>query len=176
MTSAPAGSRVLVALRVNASREKAFDVFTGEIGLWWRPNQLFRFTDRTDGVLSFQRAGGSDAKAALAAHNEAGRLVETYPDGQVFVIGDVRLWEPPSRLVVGWRQATFSSDQDTELHVRFDEVAENQTRVTVEHYGWDAIPVRHAARHGFPIDVFQLRFAEWWRSLLESLTRSLDGA
>jgi hypothetical protein len=39
-------SRVLVALRVAAPAARTFTVFTGEIGEWWRPNGLFRFTDR----------------------------------------------------------------------------------------------------------------------------------
>jgi len=32
-----------------------------------------------------------------------------------------------------------------------------QTRVTVEYFGWDGISQQHAARHGFPLGVFQLR-------------------
>jgi hypothetical protein len=41
--------------------------------------------------------------------------------------------------------------------------------VTVEHYGWDAIPQEHAARHGFPLAAFQQREAEWWQRLLGAL-------
>ena len=37
-------SKTIVALRVNASCERAFDAFVREIGVWWRPNDLFRFT------------------------------------------------------------------------------------------------------------------------------------
>jgi hypothetical protein len=69
---------------------------------------------------------------------------------------------------VTWRHETFGPDQSTELHVRFEEVG-GQTRVTVEHFGWDTIPERHAARHGFPLAAFQLRFAEWWKVLLHNL-------
>jgi uncharacterized protein YndB with AHSA1/START domain len=97
-----------------------------------------------------------------------GRLIETYEDGTVFVVGEVRVWDPPRRLVVTWRQESFAPDQSTELHVRFEEAGE-QTRVTVEHFGWDTIPQRHAARHGFPLGTFQLRFAEWWQVLLRNL-------
>jgi uncharacterized protein YndB with AHSA1/START domain len=156
------GSRVLVALRVPATAARAFDAFTAEIGRWWRPNTLFEFSrGRTDGTLAFEPGVG-------------GRLVESYPDGGEFVIGDVRAWEPPHRLVVGWRQAGFAPDHDTELHVRFEPVddgpgAAPQTRVVVEHFGWDRIPREHVARHGFALDLIQLRFAEWWRSMLGSL-------
>lgn len=151
-------SRVLVALRVRASVERAFTAFTEHIGQWWRPNVLFQFTPGRTGAMVFETG-------------PAGRLVERYDDGTEFVIGDVRVWEPPRRLVVGWRHAGFAADQDTELHVRFDEVAGDdvQTRVTVEHFGWERVPPEHAARHGFPLAVFQFRFAEWWQAQLGEL-------
>jgi uncharacterized protein YndB with AHSA1/START domain len=152
-------SRVLLATRVNAAPARAFAAFTEEIGQWWRPNGLFQFTGRRDGVLSFELGPN-------------GRLIETYDDGTVFVIGNVRVWDPPRRLVVTWRQDSFAPSQDTELHVRFDEIG-RQTRITVEHFGWDAIPADHAARHGFPLTTFQLRFAEWWKVLLDGLSRRM---
>jgi uncharacterized protein YndB with AHSA1/START domain len=149
------GSRVLLTIRVSGPPARAFTAFTEEIGQWWRPNGLFQFTRGKSGVLSFEP--GSN-----------GRLIETHADGTVFIIGEVRVWDPPHRLVVTWRQESFAPDQNTELHVRFEEAGE-QTRVTVEHFGWDTIPERHAARHGFPLATFQLRFAEWWQVLLENL-------
>lgn len=155
MNSPSAPSRVLVALRVDATPEHAFAAFTNEIDRWWRPNQLFQFSTGRRGRLSFEPG-------------PSGRLVETYDDGSSFVIGEVRTWDPPHHLAIGWRQASFGPDQDTELHVRFEAVG-GQTRVTVEHLGWDGIPPEHAARHGFPLGIFQLRFAQWWRTLLGDL-------
>jgi len=148
-------SRVLVALRVDATPDDAFRAFTDEIGEWWRPNGLFQFTDGRTGRLRFDPG-------------PRGRLVEIYDDGSTFVIGSVRTWEPPHLLVLTWRHASFAPDQATELHVRFT-ASGDQTRVSVEHYGWDSIPAEHAARHGFALNVFQLRFAEWWQSLLQAL-------
>jgi uncharacterized protein YndB with AHSA1/START domain len=152
-------SRVLVALRVATSPALAFQIFTGEIGLWWRPNPLFAFTPRSPGTLAFE--GG-----------EGGRLTETLASGKVFEIGRVRVWAPPERLVFSWRQATFSADQDTEVEVRFEPAGE-ETRVTVEHRGWDSVPQAHVARHGFPAQVFLTRHGEWWRALLASLGASI---
>ena len=37
-------SRIMVALRVAAPPERAFAVFTREIGLWWQANDVFAFT------------------------------------------------------------------------------------------------------------------------------------
>jgi uncharacterized protein YndB with AHSA1/START domain len=147
-----------VALRVDASPSDAFRAFTEEIGQWWRPSPLFQFSgDGRAGTLSFEPGGD-------------GRLVETYDDGTSFVIGQVRAWEPPRRLVVTWRHASFAPDQETELHVRFEPVGD-QTRVSVEHFGWDGVPAANAARHGFPLEVFQLRLGEWWQTLLQSMRR-----
>lgn len=150
------GSRVLVALRVPAEPERAFAAFTEQIGDWWEPNGLFEFTEGRRGTLAFEP--GPD-----------GRLVETYADGDSFVVGHIRVWDPPHQLVLSWRHANFDAGQDTELHVRFDEVDDGRTRVTVEHFGWDRVPAEHAARHGFPLATFQLRYAEWWRTLLHAV-------
>jgi uncharacterized protein YndB with AHSA1/START domain len=155
------GSRVVVALRVKASPDRAFDVFTREIGAWWRPNALFAFTPRDPGQLAFEPGAG-------------GRLIETLASGKVFEIGKIRAWEPPKRLVFGWRQATFAPDQDTEVEVRFEPVGE-ETRVTVEHLGWDSVPAAHVARHGFPNAVFLTRHGEWWQGLLASFKAGLEG-
>ena len=92
-------SKILVALRVKATPARAFEVFTTEVGLWWRPNPLFEFTPRGPGVLAFEPG-------------EGGRLTETLASGKVFEIGRVRAWEPPRRLVFGWRQAAFEPGQD----------------------------------------------------------------
>ena len=146
-------SRVLVALRVRASPDRAFAAFTDEIARWWQPNGLFQFTPGRTGTLAFTD----------------GRLVETYDDGTVFVVGDVKEWAPPHKLVVAWRQAGFAPDQETELHVRFDGTDDGRTRVTVEHFGWDTIPAENKTRHGFPLPVFALHFAQWWQAHLRAL-------
>jgi uncharacterized protein YndB with AHSA1/START domain len=149
------GSRVLVALRVPADPARAFEAFTTEIGSWWRPNGLFQFTRDRTGTMAFEPG-------------PAGRLVEVYADGSTFTVGEVLTWDPPHRLVLTWRHASFAPDQSTELHVSFAE-AGTETRVVVEHYGWDRIPAEHVARHGFPLPAFQQRFAEWWQQQLAAL-------
>jgi uncharacterized protein YndB with AHSA1/START domain len=155
-------SRLLVALRVPAAPQRAFDAFVYEIAAWWRPNGLFDFTVGQHGRLEFEPGAG-------------GRLTETYADGSVFEIGRITEWEPPALLAFTWRQASFAPDQLTEVRVSFEAVGD-ETRVSVEHSGWDTIPQKHAARHGFPLEVFQMRHAEYWRALLHSLrARSTAG-
>jgi uncharacterized protein YndB with AHSA1/START domain len=153
-------SKVLVALRIKAPPLRVFEVFTADIDAWWRPNALFSFTPRSPGVLAFEGTG------------QGARLVERLSSGKVFEIGAVRVWDPGKRLVFGWRQASFAPGMDTEVEVRFEPAGPDgahETRVTVEHRGWDTVPVEHVARHRFPDAVFLQRHAEWWRVLLTSL-------
>jgi uncharacterized protein YndB with AHSA1/START domain len=152
-------SRVLVALRVAVTPERAFAAFTDEIGAWWRPNELFQLTPAGPGVMAFEPGPG-------------GRLVERHADGDEYEVGLITLWDPPGELAFQWRPASFSPDQVTEVHVSFEPL-EGETRVVVEHTGWDTIAPKHVARHGFPLQIFLRREAEWWQALLRSL-RSLS--
>lgn len=145
-------SKVYVALRVKATPERAFAVFTQEIGAWWRPNAMFQTTPRAPGRLAF----------------EAGRLIETLHGGKVFEIGRVLVWDPPECLVFSWRQANFPPDLHTEVEVRFESVGE-ETRVSVEHRGFHQIPAESAARHGFPDTVLLTRLGEWWQAQLRAI-------
>ena len=150
-------SAVIVSLRVRATPQAAFEVFTQEIGAWWKPNGLFQLTPHGDGVLRFDGAE---------------RLVTTLPNGKEFEIGRVTVWAPGERLAFTWRQASFTPEQSTHVDVRFEAV-DDETRVTVEHRGWDAVPQEHVARHTFPLGHFQMRQAEHWRELLQSLAARL---
>jgi hypothetical protein len=130
---------------------RAFEVFTAEIGAWWRPSPLFRFTPREPGVMAF----------------EDGRLIERRAGGKVFEVGRVSVWEPGRRLVFGWRQAAFTPDQATEVEVLFEPIGE-ETRVSVIHTGWDSVPAGHVARHGMSEAYFLRRHGQWWQTLLAS--------
>lgn len=147
-------SKVYVALRVKASPERAFAAFVEEIGAWWRPNGLFQTTPRAPGRLAFEPG-------------EGGRLTETLESGKVFEIGRITVWEPPARLIFSYRQANFPPDLHTEVEVAFEPVG-GETRVSVEHRGFDRAPAG-AARHGFPDALLLTKLAEFWRAQLASL-------
>ena len=151
---------VIVSLRVGASPLRAFEAFTNEIGVWWVQNPLFMLTPRGDGCLRFEPG-------------EGGRLVTTLADGSEFEVGRLSIWLPGERLALTWRQASFAPEQTTHLDVRFEAIGD-ETRVTIEHRGWDTIPQTHAARHGFDLLLFQHRQVEHWRTLLASLKRALS--
>jgi uncharacterized protein YndB with AHSA1/START domain len=151
-------SKVYVALRVKAKPERAFQAFVEEIGAWWRPSVLFQTTPRP-GVLSFEPG-------------EGGRLIETRDGGKVFEIGRITTWEPPQRLVFSWRQANFPLELHTQVEVRFEGVGE-ETRVSVEHRGFDRTPADSAARHGFPDELLLMRLAEFWRAQIAAVAEQV---
>ena len=150
-------SKVFVALRVRASPERAFAAFFDEIGAWWRPSSLFQTTPRAPGVLAFEEG-------------EGGRLIETLGNGKVFEIGRITVWEPPERLQFTWRQANFPLELHTEVEVRFEAVGE-ETRVSVEHRGFDQVPADSVARHTFPDHVLLARLADYWQAQIRAVGR-----
>jgi len=154
-------SKVFLAIRVPVDPARAFEAFTQDIGAWWQPDALFRITPHGDGTLGFEPGPN-------------GRLVTRLESGETFEIGRILAWEPGSRLVFAWRQASFSPEQSTEVEVCFEPVGD-ETRVSIEHRAWDTIPRQHAARHGFPEPVTLQRAADWWRASLGALRQRLAG-
>ncbi len=152
-------SKVFVSLRVRASPERAFEVFTQDIARWWAPNPAFRTTPSRPGALDFE--GGT-------------RLIETLSDGKIFEIGRVTAWEPPHRLAFTWRQASFPPDLITSVEVTFEAVGD-QTRVSVIHTGFDTVPAQNAARHGMSDAVLLGFLGKFWRGNLESLNKKISG-
>jgi uncharacterized protein YndB with AHSA1/START domain len=116
------------AVEVPCDPDTAFEVFTAQIGTWWKRGTRY-WNDSTRGrELRFEPYVG-------------GRLLEVYdPDnGEAFEIGRVLVWEPGKRLVFTWRQGDWAPSESTEVEVRFEPTG-NTTRVTVEHSGWDRVP------------------------------------
>jgi uncharacterized protein YndB with AHSA1/START domain len=150
------GSAVIVSLRVQATPQHAFEVFTQEIGAWWKPERFFQLTPRGDGALRFEPS-------------ENGRLVTDLPNGKTFEIGRITDWQPGEKLGFTWRQATFAPDQQTHVTVTFEPIGDGETRVSVEHRGWESVPQEHVAKHGFPERIFLTRQGQHWGTLLAAL-------
>ncbi|HVP99868.1 MAG TPA: hypothetical protein VMS87_11700 [Roseiarcus sp.] len=93
-------SKAVVALRIRASSERAFEAFVCEIGRWWRANGLFRLTSGPPGRMAFEPRLG-------------GRLTETDVEGRAFEVGRITHWAAGEKLVFTWRQASFAPDVAT---------------------------------------------------------------
>ncbi len=152
------GDRAKVTVLVAVPQERAFEVFTTEIDLWWKRGPRFRFGGRSPGTLHFELGVG-------------GRLFEAFGEGaapRVHEAGRITVWEPPSRLVFTWRNLNFAPAESTEVEVRFEGFS-GGTYVTVEHRGWATLRPDHPARHGLTGTDHSRQLGLWWGQLLSSL-------
>jgi uncharacterized protein YndB with AHSA1/START domain len=156
--------RIRVITEVPVDPDKAFDLFTRQVDAWWRRGPRFRNHDGRSSTMRFE--GG-----------EGGRFVEQYTDaeGGAFEIGRIKTWKPGDRLVFEWRAGNFAPGLTTEVEVRFERTAAG-TRVTLEHRGWDGVPLEHAARHGYGAsNAFVSLYGLWWGDLLTTLRQHAAG-
>jgi uncharacterized protein YciI len=112
---------------VKATLERAFALFTDEIGEWWPLHDLSVFA----GTVAF----------------EGQLLVERTADDET-VWAEVSEWNPPHTLTLDWHPG---SDPDTATVVRVDFVQHDDgTLVTLTHSGWErrADPDTAAAEYG----------------------------
>jgi uncharacterized protein YndB with AHSA1/START domain len=126
---APATS-VNKSIVVNAPVERAFTVFTDEIGSWWSPDQ--HILDAPLAEMVFEP-------------REGGHIYDRGTDGSECRWGRVLAYEPPTRVVFSWDinlQWTIETDPErtSEVEIRFTPEGDDRTRVDLEH--------RNLDRHG----------------------------
>jgi len=148
---------VRVTSRVEVDPGTAFRVFTEDVDAWWRAGPRFRWHPERGSTLRFE--GG-----------EGGHFVEVYADGQRFEVGRIRVWDPPRRLVFGFRARNFAPGESTEVEVRF-EARGDATDVTVVHSGFAALRADHPVRHGLGGGAFENMMGSFWADLLTSARR-----
>jgi uncharacterized protein YndB with AHSA1/START domain len=144
------------SVRVGAPPHRAFEVFTAGIGRWW-PKTHHIGTSNLDRHIIEPKAGG--------------RWFERGVDGVECEVGKVLVWEPPSRLVLGWQLTAdwkFNPNLITEVEVRFIPDGTTATRVELEH--------RNLERFGDRADGFrqQIDAPEGWGGLLEVFAQSVS--
>jgi uncharacterized protein YndB with AHSA1/START domain len=132
-------------ITVAASQERAFDVFTAQFGTWWPREYSIGEADMADFVME-PKVGG--------------RWYEVGVDGKECDTGRVLVFDPPERVVFAWHlDAQFQYDPDpehaSEVEVRFVAEGPSQTRVELEHRGFErhgdgAEGVRGGVDRGWP--------------------------
>lgn len=108
---------------VNADIQRAFEVFTQNMGQWW-PKE--------------HHIGGSPMLAVVIESRSGGRWYEKDEDGSECDWGTVLRWDPPNGLVLSWHlngDFEFVADinRASEVEVRFTTEAGGRTRVELEH-------------------------------------------
>jgi uncharacterized protein YndB with AHSA1/START domain len=126
MTEQTAAS-VRRSITVNASPERAFEVFTAGFGSWW--------------PIDSHHIADAGAVEAVIEQRAGGRWFERAPDGSETEWGFVTEWEPPRRVLLAWHltpEYEFDPDPEmaSEVEVRFTP-QDGGTLVELEHRGFE---------------------------------------
>ena len=130
MSMQAADTSVGTSIVVEAPPERAFAVFTEEIGSWWDPDH--HLLDSALAEMIFEPRVG-------------GHVYDRGVDGSECRWARVLAYEPPQRFVISWDinlQWKLETDLEktSEVEVRFVPEGAGRTRVELEH--------RHLDRHG----------------------------
>jgi uncharacterized protein YndB with AHSA1/START domain len=152
-------SAVHKSITVAAPRQRAFEVFTAQLGSWWPKDYHIGQAAMADFIIE-PRSGG--------------RWYELGVDGSQCDTGRVLAFEPPERLVLAWHlNAQWQFDPDpahaSEVEVRFIAEGPSHTRVELEHRGFE--------RHGAGADAVRGSIGGdmGWTHVLELFARAVGG-
>lgn len=112
-----------LSIKVSCSVQHAFDAWTAKIDSWWP-------TDHT--------VSGSSTAIVILEPMLGGRIFEREPSGLEHEWGEVTVWEPPFRLGYLWH-IRRQRDDATDVEIRFVAVSDDETRVEIEHTGWERL-------------------------------------
>jgi uncharacterized protein YndB with AHSA1/START domain len=140
-----------VTVDLSCDPAHAFSTWTSRIDTWWPADHTV--------------SGDPDATITLEP-GVGGRLLERTRDGVEHVWGEVTTWDPPSRLGYRWHLGR-TSDQATDVEVRFVAGESDTTHVEIRHTGWEAL--------GDDAQVWRDRNHQGWSTLLPHLAAAVEG-
>jgi uncharacterized protein YndB with AHSA1/START domain len=120
------------SFEVACSPERAFELWTTRISLWWP-------TDH-----SVSRVAGLEV---VLEGRVGGRIYERAPSGEVFEWGTVTGWDEPAMLAYTWHLGG-DPDNPTDVVIRFlpaspasptTSDSSGRTRVEIDHRGWEML-------------------------------------
>ena len=123
---------IIQSIETKASPERAFDLFTGHMGLWWPRGMT---------------VGSNPYTEIIIEPREGGRWFERDSDGNETEWGKVLIWSPPERLVLAWQidaEYKYNPNLITEVELSFCLSENGGTLVKLEHrdlerFGSDAM-------------------------------------
>ena len=130
MNTQTAETSVKTSMVVEAPLERAFSIFTDDIGSWWDPGHHILEGELAEMVFE---------------PRQGGHIYDRGVDGSECRWARVLVYEPPNRVVFSWDinlqwQLETDPAKTSEIEVRFVAEGEHRTRVELEH--------RHLDRHG----------------------------
>jgi len=112
-----------ITFDVACAVDRAFAVWTQEIGTWWPADHTV--------------TGGPDLTIVLEPR-VGGRVYERTADGTEHDWGRVTGWDPPHRLAYRWHLRQDPADA-TDVEIRFTAQGDRSTRIEIVHRGWDRL-------------------------------------
>ncbi len=125
MTTQATDTSVRRSIVVEAPVERAFSVFTEQMGTWWPPEHHILRTELAETVFE-PRVGG--------------HVIDRGVDGSECRWARELAYEPPHRFVISWDislswEIEADPERTSEVEVRFVAEGERRTRVELEHRG-----------------------------------------
>jgi uncharacterized protein YndB with AHSA1/START domain len=146
-------------LILRCTPERAFSLFTEDMGTWWPVEAYSR------AVSEFAGEGVVVDRLEFQARN-GGWILEHMSDGRTLPWAEVIAWDPPHRVVLAWRPHSLP-EPPTELEVMFA-VHGDGTLVEVEHRGWELLS------DGFREEMYEI-YVRGWITTLERFAATADG-
>ncbi len=143
-------------LTVEAPAERAFRVFTTNMGSWWPKDH---------------HIGKAPLKDCVIEPKVDGRWYERGEDGSTCDWGKVLAWDPPRRLLLAWQlNSSFTYDPAlmTEVEVTFTVLGPKLTRVDFEH--------RNLERFGEAAERLRDQMGAGWGAIIESYRQTATAA
>jgi uncharacterized protein YndB with AHSA1/START domain len=130
MSTQIASTAVRCSIVVNAPIDRAFSVFTDDIGSWWPEEHHVLQAELAEMVFE---------------PRQGGHVYDRGVDGSECRWARVLVYEPPARVVISWDispqwQLESNPKRTSEVEIRFVAEAPDRTRVELEH--------RNLDRHG----------------------------
>jgi uncharacterized protein YndB with AHSA1/START domain len=113
---------------VPAPIERAFEVFTEGMAMWW-PLETHS--------ISVDQGLDQKAQTLRVEGRQGGRIEEVLEDGSKRDWAGIEVWEPPGRVVYAWKPNDLPTPP-TEVEVWFTPEGD-ATRVDLEHRGWEGL-------------------------------------
>ena len=156
MTRQISPAPVRKSIIVKTGIDRAFAVFTLNMGLWWLKSHTLN-----------QKAPQKDV---IIEPRPNGRWYELAADGSECPWGHVISWEPPARILLAWQinaEWQFDPALLTEVEVRFTAHGTDTTRIDLEH--------RLIERFGANAEAMRQSFDSegGWSGLLAAYTQAL---
>ncbi len=143
-------------LVVNATQAHAFDVFTNRLDSWWPKGHSI---------------GALPVKQSFIEPRKGGRWYTTHDDGSECVVGHMKVWEPPHRIVFSWEiSADWKPDPSVASEVEITFVARDArtTRIELEHRNFEALGEEGGEKMRGGVE-------GGWSSLLEIFRKQAEG-